>query len=79
MMGKPQMWDDGPDYLCPILIAGIGNDKLQCAAGVDAFQSIELALKLISSELQKIRRSHVADLCRWQGDDDPYVGFPRPT
>lgn len=27
MMGKPRLWDDGRDYLCPILITGIGEEK----------------------------------------------------
>jgi hypothetical protein len=79
MMGKPQLWAGGPDCLCPVLIVGIGDEKIRSPAGVDAFQSIELALKLISIQLRTIRRDCEIDLCRWEGDDDPHVGFPNPN
>jgi hypothetical protein len=79
MMGKPQLWEGGPDSLCPVLIVGAGDEKIRCAAGVDAFQSIELALKMISIQLRAIRRDLELDLCRWPDDDDPYVGFPSPA
>src|ERR1700761_7108258 len=79
MMGKPQLWEGGPDHLCAILIIGVGDEKIRCAAGADAFQSIELGLKMISLHLRRIRRAFDVDLCRWLEDDDPYVGFPPPV
>jgi hypothetical protein len=78
MMGKPQLWEGGPDHLCPILIVGVGDEKIRSARGVDAFQSMELAFKLIAIQLKAIRRGCSVDLCRWEGDDDPCVGFPNP-
>ncbi len=77
-MGKPQLWEGGPDCLCPILIVGLGDEKVRSAAGVDAFQSIELGLKLIAIHLKRIQRDYEIDLCRWEGDDDSFVGFPNP-
>ena len=79
MMGKPQLWEGGPDCLCPILIIGIGDEKIRSAAGVDAFQSIELAFKMIAIQLRTIRRAYGVTFCRWKGDDDPNVGFPNPS
>jgi hypothetical protein len=79
MMGKPQLWEGGPDCLCPVLIVGAGDEKVRCAAGVDSFQAIELAFKMISLQLRALRRDLDIDLCRWQDDNDPYVGFPPPV
>jgi hypothetical protein len=79
MIGRPQLWEGGPDWLCPILIVGAGDEKIRCSAGVDAFQAIELGFKMISLQLRTIRRDSQLDLCRWKDDDDPYVGFPPPN
>jgi hypothetical protein len=44
---------------------------------VDAFQSIELALKMIGAELGKLNREHDGQL-RWEGDERGDFGFPIP-
>jgi hypothetical protein len=76
-LGKPRPYPDGDGYLCPFEIIGLGEPKIKYGAGVDAFQSLQLALRTISVLLQFYRRQLSAELC-WikQGDD---LGFPDVT
>ncbi len=74
-MGKPQLVDDGRDYFCPIQIVGIGDEKVTYAGGVDAFQAIELASKLIAIELRTIRDRFDVRFARWDGDETGTGGF----
>jgi hypothetical protein len=78
-MGKPQPLPDalGDDHYCPIQINGVGSEKVKYAAGVDAFQSIELAFKMIGVELAVLNREH-DDQLRWEGDEHGDLGFPFP-
>ena len=78
-MGKPQPLPDalGDDQYCPFQITGIGGERVKYAAGVDEFQSIELALKMIGAELATLNREHDGQL-RWQGDEHSNLGFPIP-
>ncbi len=74
-MGKPVLWDAGPDYLCLIQISGIADEKVKYAAGVDAFQAIELATKLIAIELRAIREQLEVRFARWENDQNGCGGF----
>jgi hypothetical protein len=76
-MGKPQPLPEalGDDCFCPIQIIGIGSEKVKYAGGVDAFQSIELALKLIAIELEVLNKEHGGQL-RWECDKHGKLGFP---
>jgi hypothetical protein len=74
-MGKPTLWEAGPDYVCCIQITGIADEKVKYAVGVDAFQAIELATKLIAIELRAIRDQFEVRFARWEGDDDGCGGF----
>jgi hypothetical protein len=78
-MGEPQPLPDalGEDHYCPIQIKGIGTEKIKYAVGVDAFQSIELALRMIGSYLAKINQEHDG-LLHWEGDEHGDLGFPLP-
>jgi hypothetical protein len=78
-MGKPQPLPDalGDDHYCPIQITGLGNEKVKYAAGVDAFQSLELGLKMIGIELAVLNREHNGQL-RWECDEHGELGFPFP-
>ena len=45
-LGRPQPSPDGPqsgEYFCRFQITGVGDERVRYAAGVDAFQAIELA------------------------------------
>jgi hypothetical protein len=78
-MGKPQPLPDalGDDHFCPIQIVGIGSETVKYAAGVDAFQSIELGFKMIGIELAYLNSKHSGQL-RWEGDEHGDLGFPFP-
>ena len=77
LMGKPQPFPDasGEDHYCPIQITGLGSEKVQYAGGVDAFQALELAFRLIGVELDVLNRNHGGQL-RWECDDKGGFGFP---
>jgi hypothetical protein len=47
------------------------------AAGADAFQSLELGLKMIGIELAFLNRKHNGQL-RWECDEHGELGFPFP-
>jgi hypothetical protein len=76
-MGKPQPLPKalGDDHFCPIQITGAGSENVKYAAGVDAFQSIELALKQIGALLAALNREHEGQL-RWECDEHGDLGFP---
>ena len=76
-MGKPQPLPDalGDDHYCPFQISGIGGEPVKYAAGVDAFQSIELAYKGIEAALAVLNGDHGGQL-RCEGDEHGDLGFP---
>jgi hypothetical protein len=75
--GRPQPLPNavGDDHYCPFQINGIGGEKAKYAAGMDAFQSIELAFRIIGAELDLLNREHGGQL-RWEGDEHGNLGFP---
>jgi hypothetical protein len=75
-MGKPQPLPEalGDDHFCPIQIIGAGSETVKYAAGVDAFQSIELAFRLIGTLLSALNRKHNGQL-RWECDEHGDLGF----
>jgi hypothetical protein len=77
-MGKPQPLPQalGDDQFCPIRITGVGSERVKYAAGVDAFQAIELALRMIGTELAVLNREHEGRF-RWECDEHGGLGFPR--
>jgi hypothetical protein len=80
LMGKPQPFpDDPPDsgYYCPIQIMGVGSQQVKYAGGVDAFQALELGLRLLGIELAVINRA-VGGTLRWEGEEEGDLGFPFP-
>jgi len=78
-MGKPQPLPDalGDDHYCPIQIVGLGSEQVKYAAGVDAFQSLELGLRMLGIELAVLNREHNGQL-RWECDEHGDLGFPFP-
>lgn len=62
------------DYYCPYQIAGVGSGKVKYAAGIDAFQAIQLAMQRIGTDLSVLNRECGGKL-RWEGDEDGGLGF----
>lgn len=76
-MGQPQLLPDalGDAHFCPYQISGAGADKIFYGAGVDAFQAVELGLKMIGAELAAFNRRLDGQL-RWECDEHGGLGFP---
>ena len=76
-IGKP-VRDPDPegDWLCPIQVAGLGDDTVHAAFGVDAVQALILAMQMIHIDLQAGQRRAGRTL-QWleQGD----LGFLPPS
>jgi hypothetical protein len=82
LLGRPQASpissNDG-FMLCPYQILGIGDQKVRCAGGVDAFQALQLAMEMIGSELYiKLNPRHDGKL-RWEAGEANDLGFPSPS
>ena len=78
-MGKPQPLPHalGHDHYCPFQILGLGSEAVTYAAGVDAFQSLELCVKMIGAKLAFLNRKYDGQLS-WECDDHGGLGFPLP-
>jgi len=73
-VGKPVEFSDGPRYLCPYQIAGIGDDVVRSAAGEDSLQVIELAFKMLGADLYYLHKDF---RFTWFGKSE--LGFPKPN
>jgi hypothetical protein len=76
-MGKPQSLD-GKDWYCPTQVTGIGNEKVYGIFGSDAIQAIELAMRFLGSELQRLNTQHQGRI-RWNDAPTGWFGFPIDT
>ena len=78
-LGKPQRSPgsmESEEYYCPFQLIGVGDERVRYAAGVDAFQAIELALTVIGGLMARLREEHKGRL-RWDYDDRGGFGFPQ--
>ena len=73
-MGKPQLFPEGRDYFTRFKSPESETEGDLCG-GVDAFQAIELASKLIAIELRTIRDRFDVRFARWDGDETGTGGF----
>jgi len=77
-LGKPRPFPDTPedqDSFCPFQITGAGDERVRYAAGVDAFQAIQLTLKLIRVVLTRLNEDLGGKLT-WTCDESEGFGFP---
>jgi hypothetical protein len=77
-IGKPAPFSDGRDYFCPFQIAGIGDEKVRYAAGIDSVQALQLVITMVGAYLFALNRSHNGGL-NWEGDGHGGLGFPTPN
>jgi len=73
-LAKPEPNRETKDYECHYEIVGAGINISRHAAGLDAFQSLQLALSAIGAHLVSIEHRNATAL-RWLDGD---FGFPRP-
>jgi hypothetical protein len=79
ILGTPRPFPDAPhgDYYCPYQITGIGDEKVRHAGGVDSLQALELALHILPTELDSLRKSHPG--LRWEDSREGDYGFSKVT
>jgi hypothetical protein len=72
-LGAPQKRQEH-DFFCPFEIVGVGDSKIRYGAGADAFQALQLTLKMIGVNLYYYRQQYGPGFyLNEQGDD---LGFP---
>src|ERR1700679_3904854 len=69
-IGKPVASPDNANFACECQIAGLGASRVHCIYGLDAFQSLHLTLRFISTMLNHHREEALGRLY-WEepGDD----------
>ena len=72
-IGKPVSSPGRADYACEYQIAGLGEDSVRRIYGLDAFQSLQLTLRFISSMLNHCRKESDGRIY-WNGPGDD-MGF----
>jgi len=80
-IGKPVLSPDQADFACECQIVGLGESKVRRIHGLDAFQSLQLTLRVISTMLNH-HREEARGCIYWQepGDDMGFVQVgPSPT
>src|SRR4030081_2369044 len=75
LIGKPEKFPDSEDYYCPYQILGLGNQRVRYAGGIDAVQALELALKMIGTDLYTSKEVQAGELS-WPGGKKGDLGFP---
>jgi hypothetical protein len=76
LMGTPRIEAGNGDYLCPIQILGLGDEKVWGVHGVDAFQAMQLGMEMIGIELYVKLNRKLDGKIRWNDQLD--LGFPLP-
>jgi hypothetical protein len=73
-LGKPRPFPDASGFYSPFEVVGLGDHKIRYAAGVDAFQSLQLAFRMISSLLHQYSREPSVEMFFLEPGDN--LGFP---
>lgn len=74
ILGAPQPFPDGQDYFCPFQINGLGDSTVRYAGGIDSYQALVLALKMLTVYVltrDEVKRSEV----QWLDGSDPELGL----
>ena len=80
-IGKPERSPDRDVFACECQIVGLGESRVRRIYGLDAFQSLQLTLRFISTMLNH-HRQEAEGRIYWQepGDDRGFVeSAPSPT
>ncbi|HUS18436.1 MAG TPA: ribonuclease E inhibitor RraB [Terriglobales bacterium] len=77
-MGLPQQVGEGPDSYCPIQISGSSDERILKVGGVDAFQAMQLAMKIVGTDLALLNNREYDGKLEWLDSGDPDLGFPLP-
>ena len=74
IIGKPKQFADSDDFYTPYQILGIGGERVRRVGGVDAVQSLQLALNMIGHDLKVLNEKREKQLI-WDGSQDGDLGF----
>jgi len=74
VLGKPVLRPKTNEYTCTYEIVGGGISRSRFAAGLDAFQALQLAMRMIGAEIAQIERASGIHLTF---GDLPNSGFPK--
>jgi hypothetical protein len=74
LLGLPVESPGGGEWYCPWQVLGIGNGQVRATYGVDAFQSLQLVMKMIGATLYA--RSDKGTRLSWMGNRQGDFGFP---
>jgi hypothetical protein len=74
---RPKAFDDSPDMCCEFDIIGLPGQSRQFAGGVDAIQSLLLALKMAATDLVTSAEFESGRLY-WLEEGDTDLGLPLP-
>jgi hypothetical protein len=75
--GKPVKFPDSDDFYCPFRISGAGEEKIFYGGGIDAFQAIQEAFRIIGMYLYIRINPPLGYRLRWEGNLQGDLGFPR--
>jgi hypothetical protein len=67
-VGTPQPSPDGVNWMCPWRIHREGRLRVRYAAGVDAYQALELVTQMIEADLFHLNSQYQGGL-RWPSGD----------
>lgn len=73
-LGKPKQKSDSESFYAPYMIEGLGSGKPFFAGGLDAFQALQLAMKMIGAELNAFKKKYNVEIV-WEGDNSGGPGF----
>src|SRR5260370_56237 len=73
-LGRPQPFLEDSGFYSPFGGVGLGEPKIRYAAGADAFQSLQLVLRMISVLLHYYRHEPSVEMFFLEPGDD--LGFP---
>jgi hypothetical protein len=78
-MGIPRPYDGATgDSYCPVQIVGALSDRVIETGGVDSFQAIQLALRIVGTNLALLNAHEYDGKLEWLESGDPDLGFPLP-
>lgn len=74
-LGRPVPFPDDSSYYAPFQVIGAGSEEVKYAGGVDAFQALQLAMKLIRIYLNSLAIECSCELS-WDAGEEGDLGFP---
>ena len=78
-LGRPQQGADAHEFVCPFVVQGVGDDRVHVAYGVDAFQALQEAIRVLSMYLHEKVNPRFGNTLRWIGGKSGDIGFIRPS